>query len=638
MPRLLSSSAFVLMCALSTHAQDTESTAQETEVELPDLATIQKQVEEIRGLPFIADVPAEQQSMEDFQKMIMEEIEKEYGDPQEFVDIVDGLMRLGMLKERIDLDEAFVNAIASQAAAYYDPESGKFFYLYTDMPMEQLNTFAAHELVHALQDQHFDLDAIQEELLAAGSDDEGPRNDDYILAVRCLIEGEATYVMNIFSLGEEAGNMTTDMMGKLPMEQLTALSQMAAEMSDDLAEAVESMDELPAYILEPLYAAYMSGAGFAKHLRTDGGWAGVAAAWANRPLSTELCLHPEKYVNDEVDLPTTIMLPELPYLEEAGWKRIDSAIHGEFYLNMLLRHNGVSESDARRATLGWDGDVYGAWRNEAGDVAIILATTWDRERDAEQFFEAYLLACEAKYLATTIPDPEDEAFVSFECGGGEGMARIVHAGLEVHAIEGFSEELTARIAGDLASLSIERVGTVPRDEAFPNQPAADPIGAPVDAEDVSLDAFAFTPDAQWQRVEPSSQMRLVQYSLPAVEGDREAAELVIFFFGDGHGGTYEANRDRWTGQFAESIEPVERTVTTEGGITIRTFDIAGRYVAETAPGSGERHDKPNFRMITAVFETDRGGPFYFKAVGPRATMDHWEDSIRAMLESMRAAE
>src|SRR5688500_2858169 len=123
MLRTLSSFVMLLVLAPASLAQDDDTA-------LPDLQTIMEQVTEIRGLPFTEDVPAEEQSMEDFQKMMMEEIEKEYGDGEEFNDIVDGLMRLGLLKKRIQLDEAFVNAFASQAGAYYDPETGKFFYLY----------------------------------------------------------------------------------------------------------------------------------------------------------------------------------------------------------------------------------------------------------------------------------------------------------------------------------------------------------------------------------------------------------------------------------------------------------------------------------------------------------------------------
>lgn len=599
---------------------------------LPDLAPIMQRVAEIRGLPFTKDVPAEEQSMDDFKKMMLEEIEKEYGDGEEFSEIVDGLMRLGLLKERIELDEAFVSAFASQAAAYYDPESGKFFYLYTDVPADQLEGFAAHELVHALQDQHFDLGGIvEEELMAASNDDEGPRNDDYILAVRCLIEGEATYVMNLFSMGDEAGNMMTDMMARIPMDQMIEMSQMAVEqgaLEGDLAEAMEAMDELPNYILAPLFAAYMSGAAFAKHLHGEGGWEGLAGAWANRPPTTEMCLHPEKYTGEAVDLPTTITLPEFPSLKDAGWRLIDTAIHGEFYLDMLLREHGVSDGDARRASYGWDGDVYQAWKNEAGEVAIILATTWDRERDALQFYEAYQEVVNAKYPERTYD--ESRPYVAFDCGGDLGHAAVRASGQEVFIIEGFSEEIARDLVEELAALEVEHVDSVPRAEAFAN---AAIVQVDRGDDNIALDGFSFIPDANWQKVEPASPMRAAQYNLPAVDGDNEDAEFVIFYFGDGHGGSYEANLERWKSQFAEAIEPVIGSKDS-GDISIRTFDIAGRYVAETAPGSGERVEKPNFRMMTAVIESSPG-PYYLKVVGPRATMDHWEASIRAMIQSIR---
>jgi hypothetical protein len=68
-----------------------------------------------------------------------------------------------------------------------------------------------------------------------------------------------------------------------------------------------------------------------------------------------------------------------------AWTRIDAAVHGEFYLGMWLQAMGASNLDARRAAAGWDGGIYSAFRNEAGDVLVVLATTWDDADQARQF-------------------------------------------------------------------------------------------------------------------------------------------------------------------------------------------------------------------------------------------------------------
>ncbi len=545
--RLLTIALVACLSPVAFALQDDAAPAEEVSDgrALPDLKPIMEKVAEIYGLPFKQDVPAEEQSQEDFRAFLKAEIEKEYAEGG-FEDVIDGLLRLGMLKERIELDDAFVDAFASQAAAYYDPESGKFYYLYADLPLDTLNIFAAHELTHALQDQHFGLDRIQNMLLEMANDESQPRNDDFILAVRCLIEGEATYVMNIYGMGEEAGNFASAAMANLSLAEIVEMSKAmfeAGEMEGDMAEAMESMEELPNYIVMPLYAAYMSGAGLTKQLRDAGGWERVRAAWHDLPPSTELCLHPEKLTGEAIDMPTTIALPEFDYLEEHGWQQIDSSIHGELYLGLMLTEQGVSARAARRASVGWDGDVYQAWRNEESDVAIVLATTWDEPSDAEQFLEAYREALGTKYpgfVATS--DEGDASAMTFTCGEelGEGAVRL--RSREVFVVEGFDAETVDRIMNDFDPIEIEYVGTIPAEP-----PGDDAVAVAHTEDEVALDGFSFTPDADWAAVEASSPMRVAPYELPAADGDAEPAQLIVFFFGDGHGGSYEANLERWKG-------------------------------------------------------------------------------------------
>src|SRR4249920_3351365 len=49
----------------------------------------------------------------------------------------------------------------------------------------------------------------------------------------------------------------------------------------------------------------------------------------------------------------------------------------------------------------------------------------------------------------------------------------------------------------------------------------------------------------WTTEKSSSSMRVAQYKLPKVEGDKEDASLVLYYFGANQGGTAQANIDRW---------------------------------------------------------------------------------------------
>ena len=46
-------------------------------------------------------------------------------------------------------------------------------------------------------------------------------------------------------------------------------------------------------------------------------------------------------------------------------------------------------------------------------------------------------------------------------------------------------------------------------------------------------------------------MRKAQYALPKVSGDGEDGELAVFYFGQGQGGSVEANIERWIGQISQ---------------------------------------------------------------------------------------
>ena len=52
----------------------------------------------------------------------------------------------------------------------------------------------------------------------------------------------------------------------------------------------------------------------------------------------------------------------------------------------------------------------------------------------------------------------------------------------------------------------------------------------------------------WEPQPPGSSFRVAQYRVPAAPG-ATAAEAVAFYFGQGQGGTPEANAARWASQF-----------------------------------------------------------------------------------------
>jgi hypothetical protein len=146
----------------------------------------------------------------------------------------------------------------------------------------------------------------------------------------------------------------------------------------------------------------------------------------------------------------------------------------------------------------------------------------------------------------------------------------------------------------------------------------------------------FTAAKEWKPVPTSSPMRVAQYVLPRAPGDAEDGELVVYFFG-GQGGSVQANLDRWVGQMEQPDgRPSKAVATTEtltvNGMKVTVLDVSGKYVAEMAPGSSARYNKPGFRLKAAVVET-AGGPYFIKLTGPAKTVDVWNAAFTGFLRS-----
>jgi hypothetical protein len=110
----------------------------------------------------------------------------------------------------------------------------------------------------------------------------------------------------------------------------------------------------------------------------------------------------------------------------------------------------------------------------------------------------------------------------------------------------------------------------------------------------------------------------------------------VYFFG-GQGGSVQANLDRWLGQMEQPDgRPSKAVATTEtltvNGMKVTVLDVSGKYVAEMAPGSPARYNKPGFRLKAAVVET-AGGPYFVKLTGPAKTIGRWNEAFTAFLKS-----
>ena len=133
----------------------------------------------------------------------------------------------------------------------------------------------------------------------------------------------------------------------------------------------------------------------------------------------------------------------------------------------------------------------------------------------------------------------------------------------------------------------------------------------------------------WERGTPSSQMRVLQATIPGPGGP---GDFALFFFGPGQGGNAESNLTRWEGQMAGGI--AKRESFQSNGLTVTWVDASGT-LQPTGMGMGPTTPQADYRLFGAVVEGP-GGPWFFKATGPNSTLSAARDAFVAMLKGARA--
>lgn len=138
--------------------------------------------------------------------------------------------------------------------------------------------------------------------------------------------------------------------------------------------------------------------------------------------------------------------------------------------------------------------------------------------------------------------------------------------------------------------------------------------------------------AGWTSEPPQSNMRLAQATF---QGPGGPGQLAVFYFGPGGGGGVDANIERWIGQVdvAPGTTPTPETFEANG-YKVTMIDVRGTLMP-SGMGMGPSTPQPDSRLLGAVVEGP-GGPWFFKATGPEATLGPQREAFLAMLRSVRA--
>lgn len=275
---------------------------------------------------------------------------------------------LGTLPADYDMIKEIKQLLMDQVAGYYDWEK-KTLFVADWLPAFLQRPTLIHEVVHALQDQHFDLGRFMEP-------HEGI--SDMQSAIQALIEGDATMVM------------VDDMLGIDPTsnEALATRKQMIDQLSTQMRSALTLVDA-PPVIAESLLFPYAAGLRFVAYVQENGGSQVLDRLYKEPPLSTEAILHPERWFADPRDYPQSveIVIPDLFNINKCVSKINETA--GEFLIGTIFEQ-GIPHENAKQAAAGWDGDTWALFEcGKNQHHVLVWVSVWDTDQDATEAAAAF---------------------------------------------------------------------------------------------------------------------------------------------------------------------------------------------------------------------------------------------------------
>jgi hypothetical protein len=354
-----------------------------------------KETSEIRQLSILRPVRSSTQSRAEIERELIRSLDEDTTPASIHADEVT-LKKLGLAPADFQYRALMLRVLTEQVAGYYDPKTRQF-HLADWIDLDGQKPIMAHELTHALQDQHFNLRRFEH----------WPKGDsDAELAAHALIEGDATLAMAFYV----ANN---------PLRALALLKSLGA-----MGLSSAELDKAPRALRESLLFPYQDGEKWVSELYKRGGWNEVSQAFTTLPQSTEQILHPEKYFAHES--PVRVTLPDIapllnrseppalaggPSSSRSAWRRLAYDIQGEWGFYLILDQFLKSPAESRRAAAGWGGDRFAVYEGPKGEVLIASLSTWDTENDAREFFDAYVKRIELRYpsvLRLDSPRPESQ--------------------------------------------------------------------------------------------------------------------------------------------------------------------------------------------------------------------------------------
>ncbi len=383
MQRALSSLWLCLACVLfnsSVYAQDNPVGAARADSKTGNNAEflaaadeVLQQMSEITGLKLLTPLKKSLRSREEIRAYVIKQMNEEKNPAERYADARTA-EAFGLLPKGFDLDTFMVNVLTEQIEGLYDPKGQEFYIADWSAPDEQ-RMVMAHELTHALEDQHFHIEAWSR---AARP------NEDAELARDAVLEGSAMAAM-VDYLMQGTGRSLKDLPEFDPSMLFDQLDM----------QNTPALKSAPPFLKDALIFPYISGLNFSASVLKNTGWPALSGVFEKPPVSTQQILHPAFYKSGKT--PASVLLPPLEKTLGKDWAKLDENILGEFGWKEVLKQF-LDDGRAKSLAAAWDGDRYITYeQRETKKLLLVTRLHLDSEEHAARFFGQYSEALEKKH-------------------------------------------------------------------------------------------------------------------------------------------------------------------------------------------------------------------------------------------------
>jgi hypothetical protein len=351
--------------------------------------------------------------------------------------LVSMLRALGLASGDLDLVEATNDLADDGTLAFYDPTTERITVRGTELTTD-LKVTLVHEMTHALQDQHFDLDALQEEIYADvdfeaaegdpaddpdGSADLAQSNADSAFSgYQALVEGDAVRIENGY-----IATLSDDELGEYQ-----------ASFQEDLDQADTDLGGVPAALRAFQATPYVLGQPLVDLVAADGGNAAVDAMFDDHPRTEEHLLDPPTYVarDGASDLP----LPEPPAGSDADV--VDRGTMGAVELYVVLAER-IDPLVALDAADGWGNATFVSYTTDDRTCVRVLADgdTPEDDQQLRSALTAWVDAAPAEANAAVGAVGSEQTQID-SCDPGTGGAAGNDRGLDALTVPAVRSQMT----------------------------------------------------------------------------------------------------------------------------------------------------------------------------------------------------